>query len=77
MIGDLSVNAKLALFVFGAGIFVGLLPGLIVAWFTLKRAETRAQKLLSTSQLYAKTPPTDAFQIPETYAERQPDGCGF
>jgi hypothetical protein len=72
MIGDLTVNAKLALFVFGAGIFVGLLPGLTIAWFTLKRAEARALKLLTSSQVYRKAPPIDFVQ-----SERQPDGCGF
>jgi len=79
MIGDLSANGSLALFVFGAGVFVGLIPGFATAWLLVRRAETRAQKLLSTSQLYAKTPPTDydSFQIPTIQSERQPDGCGF
>jgi hypothetical protein len=79
MMGDLSANAQLALFVFGAGVFVGLLPGFSIAWFLIRCAEKRTNKLLSTSQLYAKQPPTDydSFQIPGTYSERQPDGCGF
>ena len=76
MLKDLTANGQLALAIFVAGIFVGLLPGLAAAWFFICRAEKRTQKLLSTSQLYAKAPPTDydSFQIPSV---QQPDGCGF
>lgn len=32
-IGDLSANGKLALFVLGVGVFFGLLPGFLFAWW--------------------------------------------
>jgi hypothetical protein len=53
MINDLSTNAKLAWFIFGSGVFLGLLPGFCFAYFIIRRAEIRFTKLLQSKVLKA------------------------
>lgn len=44
-IGDLSVNGKLALFVFGAGGILGLLVGLLISYLVIGSAEKKHRRL--------------------------------
>ena len=47
ILGDLSANAKLVLFLFGAGGFLGLVTGLSTAYFLLSASERKLNRLRS------------------------------